>query len=152
MLDFVYNLKNENYQMKNIILLSSILLIVTSCVKTEKLNELENRIIKIENLNKRLLDSLNSINAKFIKPFKIYEKTVLSELENSPNQIISDYEYLIKDYPNSFWRHEAKKRIENIEKRKKYWTKKNGWELPEKSKNPELIEIIEPMVISCPGC
>jgi predicted methyltransferase len=138
--------------MKNMILSFLFLLIVSSCTNTEKLTELENRIAKIENQNKVLVDSLNSVNAEFIKPFKIYEKIVLSELENSPNQIISDYEFLIKDYPNSFWRHEAKKRIENVEKRKKYWSEKDGWKLPEKPKKTELIEIIEPMVISCPGC
>ena len=95
---------------------------------------------------------MNSVNAEFIKPFKIYEKIVLSELENSPNQIISDYEFLIKNYPNSFWRHEAKKRIENVEKRKKYWSEKDGWKLPEKPKKPKSIKRIGPMVISCPGC
>lgn len=138
--------------MKNIFLSFLVLLIVTSCTNTNKLDELENRIAKIERHNKILVDSLNSVNTEFIKPFKIYEKIVLSELENSPNQIISDYEFLIKYYPNSFWKHEAKKRIENIEKRKKYWSQKDGWKLPEKPKKPEFIEIAEPMVVSCPGC
>ncbi|MFD0990884.1 hypothetical protein ACFQ1R_12315 [Mariniflexile jejuense] len=138
--------------MKNIFVIIISILLFTSCNDSEKLKDLENRISNIENQNKILLDSLNSVNIEFIKPFKIYEKIILSELKNSPNQIISDYEFLIKDYPNSFWKHEAKKRIENIEKRKKYWSEKNGWELPKKPKKPELIEIIEPMVISCPGC
>jgi hypothetical protein len=138
--------------MKNCILLFLILLIVTSCNKAENLNEIENRITNIENQNKILVDSLNSLNSEFIKPFKVYEKIVLSELKNSPNQIISDYEFLIKDFPNSFWKHEAKKRIENIEDRKKYWSEKDGWKLPEKPKKPELIELIEITTISCPGC
>ena len=138
--------------MKNCILLFLILLIVTSCNKAEKLNEIENRITNIENQNKILVDSLNSLNSEFIKPFKVYEKIVLSELKNSPNQIISDYEFLIKDFPNSFWKHEAKKRIKNIEDRKKYWSEKDGWKLPEKPKKPELTELIEITTISCPGC
>ena len=138
--------------MKNCILLFLILLIVTSCNKAEKLNEIENRITNIENQNKILVDSLNSLNSEFIKPFKVYEKIVLSELKNSPNQIISDYEFLIKDFPNSFWKHEAKKRIKNIEDRKKYWSEKDGWKLPEKQKKPELTELIEITTISCPGC
>ena len=139
-------------KMKNIFVIIISILLFTSCNDSEKLKDLENRISNIENQNKILMDSLNSVNIEFIKPFKIYEKIVLSELKTSPNQIISDYEFLIKNYPNSFWKHEAKKRIENIEKRKKYWSEKNGWELPKKPKKPELIEIIEPMVISCPGC
>ncbi|RPD99140.1 hypothetical protein EGM88_03885 [Aureibaculum marinum] len=138
--------------MKNIILFFPILLIITSCTKTEKLNKLENRITKIENQNKILVDSLNYVNAEFIKPFKIYEKIVLSELENSPNKIISDYEFLIKNYPNSFWKHEAKKRIENIKERRKYWSKKDGWKLPSNVKISELNEIIRPPVVYCPGC
>ncbi len=138
--------------MKNIFVIIISILLFTSCNDSEKLKDLENRISNIENQNKILLDSLNSVNIEFIKPFKIYEKIILSELKKSPNQIISDYEFLINDYPNSFWKHEAKKRIENIEKRKKYWSEKNGWELPKKTEEPELIETIEPMVISCPGC
>ena len=139
--------------MKNIFVLIISILLFTSCNDSEKLKNLENRIYNVENQNKILLDSLNSVNIDFIKPFKIYEKIILSELKKSPNQIISDYEFLINDYPNSFWKHEAKKRIENIEKRKKYWSEKNGWELPKKPEESELTEIIEqPIVISCPGC
>ena len=138
--------------MKNTIPFLLTIFIVSSCTHNEKLSELEKRIIIVESQNKILLDSLNSTKNKFIKPFKIYEQLVLSELKNSPNQIISDYKILINDYPNSFWKHEAKKRIENIERRKKYWSEKDGWKLPEKPKKPKLIEIIQPISISCPGC
>ncbi|EAQ41242.1 hypothetical protein [Polaribacter sp. MED152] len=138
--------------MKNVFATIITFLIFTSCNDSRKLKDLESRISNIENQNKILSDSLKSLNAEFLKPFKAYEKIVLFEFKNSPNEIISDYEYLIKDYPNSFWKHEAKKRIENIKKRKNYWTEKDGWKLPKKPEKTELIKIIEPMVISCPGC
>jgi len=138
--------------MKNIFVIIITFSLITSCNNNEKLEGLEKRISNIENENKILNDSLESVMIEFIKPFKIYEKIVLSELKNSPSQIISDYEFLIKDYPNSFWKHEAKKRIENIEMRRKYWSEYGGWKLPKKEKKIELIEIIEPTVISCPGC
>jgi outer membrane protein assembly factor BamD (BamD/ComL family) len=136
--------------MKNtIITMLLTLFLITSC-KDDKIKDLENRISNIENQNKILNDSLDFVYAEFIEPFKMYEKIVLTEMENSPKQIITDYKNLIKHYPNSFWKHEAKKRIQNIEARKKYWSEEEGWKLPEKTKKPELI--IEPMVISCPGC
>ncbi|MDP5157802.1 MAG: hypothetical protein NWQ07_04400 [Flaviramulus sp.] len=108
--------------MKNSILLFLIFLFVTSCNKTDKLSELENRITNIE--NKILVDNLDSVNSEFIKPFKVYEKIVLSELSNSPNQIISDYEFLIKEYPNSFWKHEAKKELKTLRNGKNTGQKK----------------------------
>lgn len=138
--------------MKSTILILIMLLLVTSCNNTDPLSGLEARMTTLENQNKILLDSLNTVNTYFINPFKMYEQIVLSELENSPDQIISDYELLIHDYPNSFWKHEAKKRIEKIERRKKYWSEKEGWKLPEKPAKIELIDLIEPMVITCPGC
>ena len=138
--------------MKNIFVIIITFLLFSSCNNSDQMKNLENRINKVENQNKILLDSLNVVNTEFIKPFKIYEKIVLSEFKNSPNQIISDYEFLIKDFPNSFWKHEAKKRIENIKMRKKYWSVKEGWKLPKKQKKTELIEIIEVTTISCPGC
>ncbi|WP_334058389.1 hypothetical protein [Polaribacter sp. P097] len=138
--------------MKNVFATIITILVFTSCNDSRKLKDLESRISNIENQNKILSDSLKSLNAEFLKPFKTYEKIVLFEFKNSSNEIISDYEFLIKDYPNSFWKHEAKKRIENIEKRKKYWTEKDGWKLPKKPKKTQLIKIIEPMAISCPGC
>jgi uncharacterized FlgJ-related protein len=138
--------------MKNIFVFILIISLFTSCSNSNKMKDLENRITTIENQNKILMDSLKSVNAEFLKPFKIYRKIVLSELKKSPNQIISDYEFLIKNYPNSFWQHEAKKRMENIETRKKYWSVEEGWKLPKKIKKPELTEIIEITTISCPGC
>lgn len=161
----------KNRQMKYFFRIILVFTILTSCNKTDKLKGFEKRISNLENQNKILVDRLNYINTEFIKPFKIYEEIVLTELENPPNQIISDYDFLIKNYPNSFWKHEAKNRIENIKRRKKYWSKKNGWKLPEKPKKLELteiikssskllekieypappIEIIDP-TISCPGC
>jgi len=116
------------------------------------MTNLENRISNIENQNKILTDSLNSVNTDFLKPFKIYEKIVLSELRNSPDKIISDYEILIKNYPNSFWKHEAKKRIENVKSRSKYWSEKEGWKLPGVSEISELIKIEDLISTSCPGC
>ncbi len=133
--------------MKNVYILIISTLFLISCNDSKKLKDLEKRIYNVENNNKILSDSLN----KFVKPFKIYEKIVLSELTKSPNQIILEYESLIKNYPNSFWKHEAVKRIKNVEKRRKYWSEKNGWKLPKKTPNIKVIEIIEP-VVSCPGC
>lgn len=138
--------------MKNIFVIILTFILFTSCNDNEKLKDLENRISNIENQNKILSDSLESVNIKLIRPFKVYEKIVLSELKNSPSQIISDYKFLIKDYPNSFWKHEAKKRIENIEMRKKYWSQYEGWKLPEKPKKPQSTETLEVISISCPGC
>ena len=135
--------------MKNCILLFLVFSTIISCDKAEKLNEIESRIANIEEQNKMLIDSLKLLNSEFIEPFKVYEKIVLSELKNAPNQIISDYQYLLKNFPNSFWKHEAKKRIENIENRKRYWSEKDGWKLPNK---PKFIELNRVTTISCPGC
>ena len=126
-------------------------LVFTSCNDSQKLKNLELRVSNIENQNRLLSDSLQSVNTEFIEPFKIYEKIILSEFKNAPNQIISDYEFLIKHYPNSFWIHEAKKRIENVKKRKKYWSKKAGWVFPKKPVIPVNIFESSP-IISCPGC
>jgi len=135
--------------MKNTFVIILTLLLVVSCNKTDKINSLENQLTDIKSQNRILVDSLNSVNTKFVKPFTIYEKIVLSESKNSPNQIISDYEFLIKKYPNSFWEDEAKKGIKNIESRKKYWSENDGWKSSKKSKQtqkprkPEIVEIIE---------
>lgn len=126
-------------------------LIFSSCSNNSELSVLETRITAIEKENKTLKDSLNSINSDLIKPYQAYEKILLSELETSPDKIIADYELLIKTYPNSYWKHEAKKRIENVKDRRKYWSEKNGWQLPAKPKK-EAPEIFAPQVISCPGC
>lgn len=116
------------------------------------MKDLELRITSLEKQHKTTLDSLNTLNTEFIKPFKTYEKIVLDEFKNSPTKTLSDYEDLIEDYPNSFWKHEAKKRMENIERREKHWTEKNGWKFPEKRKKSKASEIVEIEAISCPGC
>lgn len=116
------------------------------------MKDLELRITSLEKQHKTTLDSLNTLNTEFIKPFKTYEKIVLDEFKNSPTKTLSDYEDLIEDYPNSFWKHEAKKRMANIERREKHWTEKNGWKFPEKRKKSEASEIVEIEAISCPGC
>ena len=71
--------------MKNIFVLILTISLFTSCSNSNKMKDLENRITTIENQNKILMDSLKSVNAEFLKPFKIYRKIVLSELKKSPN-------------------------------------------------------------------
>ncbi|SFW26286.1 hypothetical protein [Cellulophaga fucicola] len=146
--------------MKNISILILIFSIATSCNDDSKMKDLENRILNIENKNKILSDSLHNVTTKFVTPFQLYEKIVLSELKTPPNKIIANYEALIKNYPDSFWQHEAKKRVENIKNRKEYWSEKDGWKLPSKKtpkiKIPKVIippPLYEPdPTINCPGC
>lgn len=101
---------------------------------------------KIENLDKHL----RSLEANFEVPFKDFQHILSNELMNPPSTSIEAYEELIKLYKNTYWAHEAKKRIQNIKNRSIYWSKEKGWDLPKidsvTKKNPE------PHIISCPGC
>ncbi len=138
--------------MKNFVISVLVILIFVSCKRDEKLEDFENRISNIENKNEILSDSIHLLKAQFIEPFKLYEELVLFELKRSPSQSIRDYEFLMREYSGSFWAHEAKKRIENIKTRSKYWSEEKGWKLPKRVKDFETNEIIETTIISCPGC
>jgi outer membrane protein assembly factor BamD (BamD/ComL family) len=125
------------------------ILALISCNDDKKLDLIKTKIEEVEKQNNSLFDSLEIINNTYLTPFKIYEKIVLSEVNKSPEILIKEYKRLIKRYPNSFWMHEAKNRIKNIEKRKKYWSENKGWNLPSKKEEPFIIETKN---ISCPGC
>lgn len=129
------------------------MLFLISCGSESKFEELEERVVYLEKQNKSLSDTLNIIYKQYLKPFRNYEKIVLSELRNPPNYLISGYEELIDEYPNSFWQHEARKRIINIESRKKFWFGSSGWQFPKDSNIVEFdyIENNQPE-ITCPGC
>ena len=73
--------------MKNIFLLSLILIFATSCQK-EKISELNNRISELENLNKQLIDSLNRQD---------YMKVISTELIGIPEK-----NNLIPNQPNRY--------------------------------------------------
>ncbi|MEM6517001.1 MAG: hypothetical protein AAF688_12515 [Bacteroidota bacterium] len=119
-----------------------------SCTEQKKESGLNEKLNKIISSNENLERRLDSINNNFVRPFETYERIVNQERENHPDSTITKYKSLIKKYPNSFWKHESEKRIKNIEKRKKYWTKENGWKLEDIPKKPNFDE----QVISCPGC
>ena len=73
--------------MKNITLIATILILGTSC-ENQKITELNNRVSELENLNTKLIDSLNRIE---------YLKVISSELIGIP-----DKNNLIPNQPNKF--------------------------------------------------
>lgn len=126
-----------------------ILFLFLSCKKENKEDDfLSKELNELLNSNKKLNAELDSLKKLYINPFKQYENIVLDERKNNPDSIINEYEKLIKNHPNSFWKHESERRIKNIEKIKKYWTKKNGWKLNDIPKKP----LNDEQSISCPGC
>ncbi len=135
--------------MKQYFITILLILAFISCNDDRNLDLIKTKIEEVEKQNNSLFDSLEKINNNYLTPFKIYEKIVLSEVNKSPEILIKEYKRLIKKYPNSFWMHEAKNRIKNIEKRKKYWSENNGWNLPLEKEEPFIIET---KTISCPGC
>ncbi|MBD3864583.1 hypothetical protein [Olleya marilimosa] len=130
----------------SILLFLSLFCVFTNCEKEDVF--LSKELNELKNSNKKLNAELDSLKKLYINPFKQYENIVLDESKNNPDSIINEYEKLIKNHPNSFWKHESERRIKNIEKRKKYWTKKNGWKLNDIPKKP----LNDEQSISCPGC
>ncbi|MGB2684259.1 MAG: hypothetical protein WBC43_04510, partial [Olleya sp.] len=130
----------------SILLFLSLFCVLTNCEKEDDF--LSKELNELKNSNKKLNAELDSLKKLYINPFKQYENIVLDESKNNPDSIINEYEKLIKNHPNSFWKHESERRIKNIEKRKKYWTKKNGWKLNDIPKKP----LNDEQSISCPGC
>lgn len=133
--------------MKKLIVLAISVFCLISC--QEEKNKLNKITIEIEQLNvanKKLRQRINSISNDFIEPFQMFENTVLNESKRSPDTIISKYKSIINKFPNSFWSHEAKSRIKNVQKRRKLWSKSKGWELL------NVIPMKDMETISCPGC
>lgn len=118
-----------------------------SCVKRENNEEFKNDIIQLKADNAKLKRDIDSLNENYIKPFEIYEKIVRNETDSTPDSIIKRYKDLIAQYPDSYWKHEAQRRMENIEKRRKFWSKEKGWDF-DIPKKPSFDE----GTISCPGC
>ncbi len=120
---------------------------IISCKNNNsEIGKLNQKLNKVLITNNELIKRINSIDSKFITPYLTYEEAVLNEYKRSPDSIISIYQNIIKKFPNSFWSHEAKKRINNVEKRRVLWSKEKGWKLL-KIKPFKNLE-----VISCPGC
>lgn len=134
--------------MKKFNFLIFVFLIITSCTNKSNDAQLNEKLNKLKDSHEKLIAEFDSINNYYVKPFRIYENIVLKEKESNPDSIIKRYKKLIKNYPNSFWKHESERRIENIKKRKKYWTEKNGWKFDDIPKKPNYDE----QIISCPGC
>lgn len=88
----------------------------TSCTSDEK------RLTNLEKSIEHLQDSLKNINKQFVRPLEEFQAIVLSEYDNPPAVSIEKYEKLIKDFGNTYWAHESRKRIKNIKDRSKYWT------------------------------
>lgn len=134
--------------MKKYNLLILILILTVSCTKRNDVILLRSELNELKNSHKSLDKELDSIKKLYVMPFKLYESIVINEKELEPDSIIHDYKQLIDKYPNSFWKHESEIRIKNIEMRKKYWTKKDGWKLDDFPKKP----LVDEQTISCPGC
>lgn len=131
--------------MKNIIRIL-VLLTIVSCSnhKHEEIKLLRAEFKKLRNDNDSLSNNLDSIKINFIQPFEQYQQVLRTEREMSPDSIIHQYEKLINTFPNSLWAHEAKKRINNINERRRLWYD-GEWHLEKDIR-------IELGVISCPGC
>lgn len=122
-------------------------LLIFSCSRhnQEEIQQLRFDFQKLRKDNDSLSSVLDSLKLNFIEPFVRYEQILMNEKEMSPDSIIQQYEQLINAFPNSFWNHEAKKRINNIDKRRELWHG-GEWHLKERDINIQLG------VISCPGC
>lgn len=127
----------------------TLLIIIISCNNQEEKDvNFRQEIESLTKANKILTTKLDSIINDYVTPFKQYEIIVLNEIKVNPDSTINNYNHLIKKYPNSFWSHEAKRRLENIQERKKFWNSQDGWKLNTIPKKPINGE----RTISCPGC
>lgn len=125
----------------------AIVLLLNGCQKEDKdIDAIKNQLNKVEKNYQVLRAEIDLINRAYVDPYKIFEKVVRQELEKSPDTIILLYKKIIEKYPNSYWSHESKRRIDNILKRRHLWSEKDGWKLL----NIKPSANIEP--ITCPGC
>ena len=135
-----------------------LMLIFLGCQNDEKYEALKKDILTLKESNSKLEKKLEATQIEYVLPFKIFEEIVMNEFARSPDSTVNAYKDLMVRYPKSYWNHEAKARIENIEKRRQYWTKEKGWNfntLKKTSptiKKPNLKEVIMERTISCPGC
>lgn len=135
------------------VLIPIILLALITLSGNQKFWELENRISVVETQNKILSDSVLYIQSNFIKPMKVYERIVFEEITRSPEETISEYRRLINMYPNTMWEDEAKKRIERVQVKVRYWENLEGWNLPMEKYKPRSIETIDnASTIICYDC
>ncbi len=132
--------------MKKMMLFISAIALLSCGGDTKKL---EQRIADLQLQNDQLKKEQVTMQVSFFEPFNKYQELVLSEPTTHPDTLISKYNLLIKDYPKSYWNHEARKRIKKINKNRKYWIK-GKWELPEEDE--DVIQIDPYEIISCPGC
>ena len=133
---------------QNLSLLTLLSIVISCTSQEEKDMNLRQEIESLTKTNKIITARLDSLNNSNFAPFKQYEKIVLNEIKSNPDSTINNYHRLIKKHPNSFWSHEAKRRIENIQERKKFWSSQDGWKLDNIPKKPTNGE----RTISCPGC
>ncbi|WP_160127765.1 hypothetical protein [Kordia antarctica] len=134
--------------MKNLVFL--VLILFFSCAKNNQEDSLKKELETLTKNHVEVVNELNDINENYLEPFRIYQEIVLNESKTSPEVSVSSYAKLIEKYPNSFWKHESERRMENIKNRKHLWTKENGWNLNNKDVIPEPISVVK--AISCPGC
>jgi len=137
------------------IIFSATVIVLASCTDNQNL---KNEITQLKSDNALFKKKLDSLNKDYVIPFRSYQDVIMNELKSNPDSIINSYNKIIDKYPNSYWSHEAKRRIENIEKRREYWTKEKGWNFSAKNKmsptfkKPTYEEVVMERTISCPGC
>lgn len=134
--------------MKNLCISIVFILFLVGCQKNGNPtnNDLNQKLEKIIESNGNITKRLDTIQKTFITPYNLFEDAVLNENKRSPDSIITVYKRIIKMFPNSYWSHEAKKRIQNVEKRRELWSEEKGWELL------KVIPSKDMETISCPGC
>jgi hypothetical protein len=110
-------------------------------------NQTETERLRTENQD--LKSELLILKDSLLKPFMEFERLVRSEYSTSPYLLMEKYEEFIGTYADSYWAHEAKKRLKNIRSRLKYYDAYKGWQLPQDLKDETLFK---DSVISCPGC
>lgn len=115
----------------------------------ERLKTLEEKDSLLGKENKILKEELKSLNDSITTPFLTFQRIVKAEYNTSPYLIMQKYEDFIGSYHDTYWAHEAKKRLKNIKSRLKYYDSYKGWMLP-KDINDEVIK--EDKYIICPGC
>lgn len=103
--------------------------------------------LKITEENYETLElEIEDLKSNYLKPFQMFEKSVLEEKNKNPDSIISIYKEIIEMFPDSYWSHESKRRIENINNRKHLWSEKGGWDLLKIKPTKDIETIV------CPGC
>jgi hypothetical protein len=123
------------------------LIFFNSCQQNKNdLKNLKNELkVTGENYEKLELE-IDEIKNNYLKPFEMFEKSVLEEKNKRPDSSIREYKKIIEMFPNSYWSHESKRRIENINNRKHLWSEEEGWNLLNIKPTKDIETIL------CPGC